>query len=733
MRLLIVSNRLPFTVTQREGRLQFQKSVGGVVSGVGGYLELLPQSALKFSESVWVGWPGITARGQSKKTICQQGLRDFKAYPVFLSEGAMEKFYHGFCNKTIWPLFHSFPSHASYDSDFWFHYQKVNEGFCQAVLRICRPDDVIWVQDYHLMLLPKLLKARRPHLPVGFFLHIPFPPYEIFQLLPQGWRRDILEGMMGSDLVGFHTHEYAQNFMRSALRLLGVENQMGVMGVGERWVKADTYPIGIDFKKFFSGSNSPAVRILKKEIQKSFVPFRIVFSVDRLDYTKGIAIRLQGFASFLEKNPQWREQVVFNLIVVPSRVGVESYQAMRREIDALVGRINGRFGTVRWTPVIYQYRAFSFAALVARYAIADVALITPLRDGMNLVAKEYVASHSDQKGVLILSEMAGAAKELGEAIIINPNDQQQMVAALEEALRMPIPEQIRRMTLMQKRLQRYDILRWGDHFLGDLLECKAEQKQLQAKLMDVPIQKKLITDFQKAGRKLIFLDYDGTLVPFSKDPQQVRPPRSLLKILTKISQDALVDVVLISGRDKKTLEKWFGALKIGVVSEHGAWLKEMGGNWVLNKPLAHEWKSKIGPILEVFSDRLPGSFIEEKEHSLVWHYRGADPEQALLKSKDLTDDLVHFVAGMEVEVVPGNKIVEIRSKGIDKGSAGLRFISKDNYDFILAIGDDTTDEDLFVALPPQSVTVRVGWNPSRARYHLRSPKEVLGLLKLLIH
>lgn len=733
MRLVLVSNRLPFTVTQREGELKFQKSVGGMAGGMGAYLELLPQSAMKFSEYVWVGWPGMTVSGLHKNIIRRQGLRDFKTYPVFFSEGAMEKFYHGFCNKTIWPLFHSFPSYASYDSDFWFHYQKVNEGFCQAVLKICRPDDVIWVQDYHLMLLPKLLKARRPHVPVGFFLHIPFPPYEIFQLLPQGWRRDILEGMMGSDLVGFHTHEYAQNFMRSALRLLGVENQMGIMGVGERWVKADTYPIGIDFKKFFSGSNSPEVQVLKKEIQKSLAPFRVVFSVDRLDYTKGIAIRLQGFASFLEKNPQWREKVVFNLIVVPSRVGVESYQAMRREIDALVGRINGRFGTVRWTPVIYQYRAFSFAALVARYAIADVALITPLRDGMNLVAKEYVASRSDRKGVLILSEMAGAAKELGEAIIINPNDQHQMVAALEEALRMSIPKQIRGMTLMQKRLQRYDILRWGDHFLGDLLECKAEQKQLQAKLMNVPIQKKLVADFQKAGRKLIFLDYDGTLVPFSKDPQQVRPPRSLLRILTKISQAALVDVVLISGRDKKTLEKWFGALKIGVVSEHGAWLKEMGGNWVLNKPLAHEWKSKIFPILEVFSDRLPGSFIEEKEYSLVWHYRGADPEQALIKSKDLMDDLVHFVAGMEVEVVPGDKIVEIRSKGIDKGSAGLRFISKDNYDFILAIGDDTTDEDLFVALPPQSVTVRVGWNPSRARYHLRSPKEVLGLLKLLIH
>ena len=714
------------------GNLTFQKSAGGLVSGLSAYLSSLKDSSFTTSEYIWIGWPGITVEDKDKEKLELKALTDFHAYPVFLSEEVMENFYHGFCNKTIWPLFHYFPSFATYDEAYWNHYKHVNETFCNTVMEIIKPDDVVWIHDYHLMLLPKLLREKMPDVPIGFFLHIPFPAFEIFQLLPGKWRSEILGGLLGADLIGFHTFDYTQCFLRCVLRILGYEHNMGQILADDHLAKVDTFPMGIDFGRFYSAVSSPEVQTEKDTLKKNLADFKVILSVDRLDYTKGIINRLQGYEIFLEKNQQWHRKVILVLIVVPSRIGVESYQQMKNKLDELVGKINGRFGSVDWTPILYQYRFLPFYPLVALYSISDVALITPLRDGMNLIAKEYIASRIGKTGVLILSEMAGASKELGEAIIINPNNREEISEALKMALEMPQEEQVKRNLIMQDRLERYNVVRWADDFINSLLSVKEKQKSFNARLLPYYMRERLINDFKKAERRLILLDYDGTLVPFAKHPKIAKPTEDLLKILKHLSEGSGTEVVLISGRDKNTLQDWFGMLNIKLVAEHGIWIKEKNANWFLIKPLKNDWKPQIIPILKTYVDRLPGSFVEEKDFSIAWHYRGADPELGFMRAKELMDDLINFTANIDVQILQGSKVIEIKGGGVNKGTAAMYFISKESFDFILAIGDDMTDEDLFRALPQTAYSIKVEIAPSYARFNLRNYAEVWKLIEGII-
>lgn len=729
MRLLVVSNRLPIVITQEQGELKFQESAGGLVSGLSAYLDSLKGSSFAKSDYVWVGWPGVTVENKLQEQVKSKVLSQFRAYPVFLTERAMEKFYYGFCNKTIWPLFHYFPTYAVYQNDFYLHYKCVNQIFCEAVIDVMQPDDVVWIHDYHLMLLPKLLRDKKPHIPIGFFLHIPFPSFELFRLLPMTWRSEILQGLLGADLIGFHTYDYTQYFLRCVLRILGYEHNMGNILLPDRLVKVDTFPMGIDFQKFQAEAATSGSQ--KDESWKALENFKIVLSIDRLDYTKGILKRLQGYELFLEKNPQWQKKVVLVLVVVPSRVAVEHYQQIKKQIDELVGKINGRFGTIGWTPILYQYKFMPFDALVSLYAASDVALITPLRDGMNLIAKEYIASRTKKTGVLILSEMAGAAKELAEAVVINPNNIEEIAGALKTSLEMPEKEQIRRNRIMQDRLKSYDVVRWADDFLSQLLSIKAAQKSLPAKLLAAPAKEQLIRDFSQARQRLIFLDYDGTLVPLADDPQEVQPSEELLAILRNLSQQPANQVVLISGRDRNTMQRWFGSINAGLVAEHGVWTQEKNQDWQLIKPLNNNWKPTIIPLLATYADRLPRAFVEEKEFSVVWHYRRADPELASTRAKELVDDLVNFTANIDVQVLQGSKVVEVRCGGVNKGNAAARFLAEHKFGFILAVGDDWTDEDLFKILPDTAYSIRVGIRQSYARFNLRSYVDVVELLKEL--
>lgn len=729
MRLVIVSNRLPVTLANENGNIQIKESVGGLATGLSSYVNSLNDDPQGIREYLWVGWPGISINENKQQEVAIRLRKEFSCHPIFPPALAIDKFYHGFCNKTIWPLFHYFPSLTSYDEELWKNYRQVNEFFCSSIAEVLSKDDVLWIQDYHLMLLPGMIRRKYPEIPIGFFLHIPFPSFELFRILPSEWRKDILDGLLGSNLIGFHTYDYTLHFLRCVLRILGIESDLGQIFYKNRVIKAETFPMGVNFKKFHDSGKMPEVRKEMDAMRKAFNGKKAILSVDRLDYTKGIAKRLDGYEEFLKRYPSWHGKVTLILVVVPSRIKVEHYQLMKRHIDEKVGQINGTYGSINWMPIHYSYRYLPEPQLLALYNICDIALITPLRDGMNLIAKEYLSSKSGKPGVLILSEMAGASKETLEAIIINPNYVNEIADALNEALEMPEKEQIRRNHGMQIRLKNYDVHHWAEDFIQSIFAVMDDQRSRETRLIGCKKKDIILNDYKIANRRLIFSDYDGTLVPFAEHPQLAKPDKRLYDILDKITGDEKNDFVLISGRNKDTLQEWFGDIKMGMVAEHGVWIKKKGGNWKNPKSLKKSWKEKILPILETYSNRIPGSFVEEKEYSLVWHFRMADPEIASFKAKELVDVLVNFTANIDVQILPGNKVIEVRNASINKGEASLHWLTKENYDFIMAIGDDVTDEDLFRSMPKSAYSIKIGSDKSAARFAIKDHNDALNLLE----
>jgi trehalose 6-phosphate synthase/phosphatase len=700
-------------------------------TGLWSYLEQKGKDPKQPLDFLWVGWPGCEVPSEHQAAVQEFGQAKFKAASVFLSEAAIESFYHGFCNKTLWPLFHYFPSLTRYEETYWTDYKQVNQLFAETLLPLLQPDDIVWVQDYQLMLLPKLLRDRCPNLPIGFFLHIPFPSFEVFRLLPQEWRSEIIEGLLGASLVGFHTYDYTRHFLGCVLRTSGHEHQLGSLILRDRIVKVDTFPMGIDFRHFAEMAQAAETEARAAELRSRCTGQKVIFSVDRLDYTKGLINRLRGYDLFLRRNPEWRGKVVFIVSVAPSRTGIETYQAMKQELEQTVGRIAGAHGNVHWSPLVYQYRNLGWEEIVAMYRACDVALITPLRDGMNLVAKEFIASRPDQTGVLILSEMAGAAKEMGEALIINPFHADEFARALEQALTMPVAEQVRRNALLQERLRRYDVNRWAEDFVQTIVSTQQIEAAQRARWLTSKPQSVLFQQFRSASSRALLLDYDGTLVPFVDHPKHARPDKELLVLLADLSADPASELAIVSGRKRADLEEWFGHLNLTLIAEHGVWLRPRGDAWRPLKTLTTEWKDRIRPILQVYVDRLPGAILEEKEFALAWHYRRADPEQATMRAKELLDDLADYTRNIDVQVLEGNKVLEVRNTGVTKGTAALEWLTSHSPEFIMAIGDDWTDEDLFRSLPPSAFTVRVGLAATAARYYLASHTAVRRMLRSL--
>ncbi len=720
-KLIIASNRLPVTITKRKGKFKVQSSTGGLVTAVGG---------LKKSRGhVWIGWPGISmsASNPEAKDI-RDLLKPEDYHPVFLSRHDIDDYYHGFCNETIWPLFHYFVQFAIYEKDHWKAYKRVNEAFCDEIMEIAEPEDTIWIHDYHLMILPKLLKEKLPRAKIGFFLHIPFPSSEIFRLIP--WCKDIIEGLLGADLIGFHAFDYVRHFLESVRRVLGYEHALGQIVVHSRAVKVDAFPMGVDYEKFSNAAHDPdvqkRVRNLRKEIGEQL---KIILSIDRLDYTKGIPQRLEAFDHFLKRNPGYKGKAILIMVAVPSRTEVKHYKILKEQVDNLVGDINGRHGKIGWIPIWYLYRSFEFNDLAALYCISDVIFVTPLRDGMNLIAKEYVATKNDGNGVLILGEMAGTAKELTEAIIINPNDLETTANSLKVAIEMPREERVNRMEKMRARLKRYDVGRWVSDFMEKLDHIADIQKQMKSRVLSSELIEKIRGDYSAAQNRLFLLDYDGTLTPFNEDPERVEPDGELVKTLMSLFSKPDNRLVVISGRDRRTLEQWVDKFTHGLVAEHGVWIKDEG--WKTIEVLSDEWKEEIRPILETYVDRTPGSFIEEKDYSLVWHFRKVDPALATVRVGELKDILLHITGSLNVGVLDGNKVIEIKNTEVNKGRAARHWLSKRKWDFIISIGDDLTDEDIFEVLPGWAYSIKVGLGPSKARFTIPSYVEVRELLKEL--
>jgi len=723
-RLIMVSNRLPISVVRHGSGVKFLPSVGGLATGLSSFYQTY--------RGQWIGWPGLEGEEISGAEAITIGNRmGFEGcFPVILSREELDRYYYGFCNNVVWPLFHYFQTYAVYSEVDWEYYREVNQRFCRVVLENARPGDFIWIHDYHLMLLPEMIRQEMPEARIGFFLHIPFPSYEIFRQLP--WAREILQGLLGSDLVGFHTYDYVHCFLESVRRIMGYEHALGQVMAEERMVKVDAFPMGIDFERFAEAAVQPGVEKEVEAIGLETVDRKLILSIDRLDYSKGLPQRLEAFNLLLERNPGLVGRVTLVLLVVPSRIQVERYAALKRQVDELVGQINGRFGVIGWAPIWYLFRSLPFESLVALYRQADIALVTPLRDGMNLVAKEYIASKPDGKGVLILSEMAGAAREMGEAILVNPNNLNQVVEALERAMEMEEEAQVRRVRAIQERLKRYNVINWAEDFLAGLDQIKTVQNSYAVRRLPAEARKELVRDYQAAEKRLLLFDYDGTLTSFVDQPEKARPDREVLSILEALAAEERNKLVIISNRDRATLENWFGRIRLDLSAEHGVWVKTWEEEWELVEPVHGEWKARVRPVLEHYVDRTPGSFIEEKDFSLVWHHRTAEPELGLVRSLELKTTLLELTASLDLEVEEGNKIIIVKNAGVHKGRAVRRWLGQGEWGFILCLGDDWTDEDMFSALPEEAYSLRVGLKVSRARFNLASPQEVRELLSELV-
>ncbi|MCH8534450.1 MAG: bifunctional alpha,alpha-trehalose-phosphate synthase (UDP-forming)/trehalose-phosphatase [Flavobacteriaceae bacterium] len=731
---IIVSNRLPLQVEIDENQIKTTPSVGGLATGL--------KSVHREGNGVWIGWSGLVEEDIPKALAeeVQQAIKKQKCVGVKLNQKDVDRYYYGFSNRALWPLFHYFIDYTEFRKKTWKRYIEVNQKFANEVIKNADEGDEVWVHDYQLMLVPTMVKKKRPDLSIGFFLHIPFPSYEIFRTFPV--RKEILEGLMGADLIGFHTYDYERHFLSSVRRILNLDVQFNEIRTSNRLIKVDSFPMGIDYTKFEAAAlqHQEDSKTNKSEIQKrldqhlSSPGTKMILSIDRMDYTKGIPNRIRAFEYFLKKYPQYQEKVRLIMLAVPSRSKVPQYQRLKKETDELVGRINGEFSTVSWTPIWYFYRSMPFDNLIDLYTSSDVALITPVRDGMNLVAKEYIATRTNEDGVLVLSEMTGASKELDEALQINPFSLEEMAKNIHSALSMKKKEQKRRMKVLRKRVARYTVEKWAEDFMNSLQHGKKQlSERINAQLIDEETLvkfKSIILDQSKT--KVLFLDYDGTLVSFKNNPEDAQPDAQLLNLIKQLAAIQNTLVVVISGRDQKTLNAWLGHLPVSLVSDHGVYYKPKDGEWEMTEALKTEWMENVLPVLEKFVDRTPGSLVEVKKYSLAWHYRKVDAELAQKRLIEIKTVLNSFITNTDLTLLDGHKVIEIKSSKVSKGRASTQIQNQFNFDELFCFGDDWTDEFMFEDLPEKTHSVKVGLQKTKANYYVHSPEEVRRILKYFI-
>jgi trehalose 6-phosphate synthase/phosphatase len=707
-RLLIVSNRLPVTVRATAGQVEVTRSAGGLATGMSG-----PHARLG---GLWLGWPGdVEGLDEAARADLERRLDELRLVAVPLSRDEIARYYEGYSNGVLWPVFHYALSRLPDEVSDFETYEAVNARFADAVARRWQPGDLVWVHDYQLMLVPQLLRERIPDARIGFFLHIPFPSSEIFRLLPQ--RERILEGLLGADVLGFHASPFVRHFASAVLRLTGTPTEVDRLRWKGRDVRLGVFPMGIDARRFerLAAGLGMARRVGEHRAGGA----RLLVGIDRLDYTKGIPRRLLAYERLLRDHPELHGRVRLVQVAVPSRENVGAYRELREQVDAVVGRIHGEYATPSWSPIHYLHRSLGEEEVVALYRAADAVLVTPLRDGMNLVAKEFVASRTDEDGVLVLSEFAGAAAELSEALLVNPYDLAATAEALHRALVMPAEERRTRMVVLRERVRSYDVHRWAGAFVAALerAEPPAEATARVSAGADV----RAAVERAAAARALVLLlDYDGTLVSFAPTPDLAAPDGGLLALLRRLATLAATELHVVSGRKRDALDRWLGALPLWLHAEHGLWSRAPGGSWAAVQIAGGaEWREPVRAILREFAERTPGSLIEEKTAGFAWHYRAADPEFGATQAKELSLHLATLLSNAPVEILPGDRVLEIRPHGVDKGLVVVQVLRRAPEDALLvALGDDRTDEDLFAALPEHAVALHVGPAASRAPLRL---------------
>lgn len=720
--MIIVSNRLPINVTKQAGQLHFTPSLGGLATGLSSYVN--------DKESTWVGWPGIASDGltnEDKRKITD-ALAEHNCRPVFLSQKQVDEFYTGYSNTILWPLFHSLSKERVAPAkrrNWWQSYRSVNKLFADVVLSLSTDDSRIWIHDYQLLLVPEMIRAERLDINPGFFLHIPFPPVKTFTKLPE--HKKLISGVLGADLIGFHTPGYVADFLDNCRAAGFTVVGRDQVHAGDRVARVSNFPMGIDYQKYASAAKSRAVKSAMRRYKKRYKGLKVIAAVDRLDPSKGLVERLEAYQRLLEIQPDLRGKVVFSMVAAPSRTSVAAYQRLSKQLSELVKKINRQFGTPKWQPVDYINQAVPFEEVTALFRVADIAFITPLRDGMNLAAKEFVASNR-KNGILILSQTAGAAEELKDALLVNPKQIESVVETLQQALNMRKSELRRRLKSMKQQLSSHTVQDWAVDFV-QTLQRPVPGTRPRTHTLKRHIKARLIRDYQAARKRLLLLDYDGSLVPFSKDYKRADPPKSVVSLLNNLGRDKSNNVVLISGRSSDDLGRWFGDLPISLVAEHGAAMRRAGNKtWQTIERPDNDWKRLLEPVLQKYAAKTPGARVEVKSHSLVWHYRAAQPYYAQKSTVNIKRSLKPILKKYGLEMMQGNKVIEIKNPLVSKGVAAQRWLAL-GHDFVLAIGDDRTDEELFAAIPETSWSIKVGRRRTLANYRVDSYKDIVALLR----
>lgn len=726
-RCLLVSNRLP--VAYNDKSQSFTQSSGGLVSAIKGL------DPVKVGYEVhWMGLMTDDVESEKIDQLKSTSFGHFKCHPIIVPKAAYNSYYNKYCNNVIWPLFHYERSMVHYSPSGWKNYQVINQLVADAILEEAREDDTIWIHDFQLMLVPGFVKARRPELKIGFFLHIPFPSSEIFRELPQ--RKEILDSLLTCDLVGFHDLSYVTHFKSCVTRILGQSPE----NTAER--KWGVYPISIDTPHFQQLAKTEETQVLVEKYQSTKGDKKWILGVDRLDYIKGLVMKLRAFKDFLRKNPENVGKVQMVQVVIPSRTDVPEYRLLKERIEQIVSSINGEFGSPTYMPVSYIFHSVTPNELSALYQVSDVLHVGSRRDGMNLVSLEYVVSQRENhEGAVLLSEFAGSHSTLSYAFSINPWDIEGTARMMGEALHCPEDVKKERMQSMQRFLNTYTSSDWAQVYLRDL------HKEIKAKDETVPVTSEGLFSWMKNLRQkkiLFFCDLDGTLLPIARHPSEVQMREKTMKILHEIAKNDRFQFVIVSGRDKEFLQEQFVSrnLNFSLAACHGAYsFSRKDEKWHSLVPTdSHKWREGVMEVLKMYTNRTPGSFIEDKGHAMTWHYRSSPPGFADFLANKLYIELEESLTSQPVQVMRGKKVIEVKSIHANKGSFVQHWLQQlhdaEKPDVIVALGDDTTDEDMFSALQDQNefsaYCIKVGSGKTNARYYIKDQATVDPLLERML-
>lgn len=798
-RLFVASFRLPLTVEIGDDGEVKSTVTNASLGLVSSFNDLKGRVPIR-----WLGAPGQTFQDATqlppeerkkmehhfKSARHRKALGLLSYVPLFPNADDADA-HQEFCNSVMWPLFHyiplSFVGERMYHIEMFDAYQRINQFYANALIEewkrsgIEEADAMFWIHDFHLCLVPKMLRDQLPNARIGFFLHTPFPAGEVFRTLAP--RKQLLEGLLGADLLGFHTYDYARHFLSACERLLGLTTKPDAIDNKGVFVQVGIYPFGIDANTFRTAMKQSKVQDFADDLKESMAGKKIIVGVDRLDYIKGIPHKLLAIEHFLESHPEWIGRVVVLQVATPSRAASDEYHSFRSEILEMVGRINGRFATIEDMPIHYREHTMTFEELCALYSVADVALITSLRDGMNLVSYEYIMCQKERSGVLILSEFTGAAQNLPGALLVNPWNIEEVSCAIAQSLEMPDFER----ELKHQKLYRHVIMHtaaaWGVSFIDDLVKYSTERREKAKQLIEMPVDE-IYDSYQKAeGKRLFLLDYDGTLRKYESQPELADPTEQLKEYLRQLTSCDQNIVFIVTGRQKSTMMEWFEDIRVGFAVEHGFSIRwpahirsKLGGRQkkqcaeegedeemendsaVAENGEDCEWDDLLRPddlvamraalqeagkLLRRIEDCTPTSFLSEKESAFSWHFRDADPDFAVSRAHDARQALQEVLAGSPMEVLMGQKILYVRPRGVNKGAAVgeiLQILKEqdESPSWIFSVGDDRTDEDMFEQLYRSTAetdavvkTCTVGRKTTAAKYYVEQVDDVLNVLGAL--